>query len=43
MKGAGAVLGTEKQTRETRDLVIFITPTLLHEHKNIKKVEGFLS
>jgi general secretion pathway protein D len=43
MKAAGAVLGTEKQTRETRDLVIFITPTLLHEHKNIKKVEGFLS
>ena len=43
MKGAGALLGTEKQTRETRDLVIFITPTLLQEHKNIKKVEDFLS
>jgi type II secretory pathway component GspD/PulD (secretin) len=43
MKGAGSLLGTEKQTRETRDLVIFITPTLLHEHKNIKKMEGFLS
>lgn len=43
MKGAGALLGSEKETRETRDLVIFITPTLLQEHKNIKKVEDFLS
>ncbi|MCS5623204.1 MAG: hypothetical protein NZ735_04515, partial [Candidatus Marinimicrobia bacterium] len=43
MKGLSPVLGTEKQTRETRDLVIFITPTLLQEHKTIKKVEDFLS
>jgi type II secretory pathway component GspD/PulD (secretin) len=42
MKGAGPLLGTEKQTRETRDLVIFITPTLLQEHSDFKKVESFL-
>ncbi len=43
MKGLSPIIGTEKQTRETRDLVIFITPTLLQEHKTIKKVEDFLS
>ncbi len=42
MKSASPLLGTNKQTRETRDLVIFITPTLLHEHASIKKVENFL-
>ena len=42
MKAAGPLLGTEKQTRETRDLVIFITPTLLQEHSDNKKVESFL-
>jgi type II secretory pathway component GspD/PulD (secretin) len=42
MKSAGALLGTEKQTRETRELVIFITPTLLQEHLTIKKQETFL-
>ena len=42
MKSAGALLGTEKQTRETRELVIFITPTLLQEHSTIKKQETFL-
>jgi len=43
MKELSPVVGTEKQTRETRDLLIFITPTLLQEHKQIKKVEDFLS
>jgi len=42
MKSAGALLGTGKQTRETRELVIFITPTLLQEHSTIKKQETFL-
>ncbi|MCS5588408.1 MAG: hypothetical protein NZ824_00400 [Candidatus Thioglobus sp.] len=42
MKSAGSLLGSEKQTRETRDLVIFITPTLLQEHSQIKKQETFL-
>ena len=42
MKSAGAALGVEKQTRETRDLVIFITPTLLQEHSEYKKTESFL-
>jgi type II secretory pathway component GspD/PulD (secretin) len=42
MKSTGALLGVEKQTRETRDLVIFITPTLLQEHSEYKKMESFL-
>lgn len=42
LKSAGALLGSEKKTRETRDLVIFITPTLLHAHSKIKKQENFL-
>ena len=36
------LLGTNKQERETRDLVIFITPTLLEEHTGKKKMERFL-
>ena len=42
MKSANPLLGTNQQTRETRDLVIFITPTLLQEHASVKKVESFL-
>lgn len=42
LKSAGALLGSEKKTRETRDLVIFITPTLLQAHSKIKKQENFL-
>ena len=42
MKGLSPVVGTEKQTRETRELVIFITPTLLQEHLQITKQETFL-
>jgi general secretion pathway protein D len=42
MKSTSPILGTTKQTRETRDLVIFITPTLLQEHAEVKKVETFL-
>jgi type II secretory pathway component GspD/PulD (secretin) len=36
------LLGSNKQERETRDLVIFITPTLLEEHTGKKKMERFL-
>jgi len=36
------VLGTTKSARETRELVIFITPTLLEEHSEQKKMETFL-
>jgi type IV pilus assembly protein PilQ len=36
------LLGVSKQSREARELVIFITPTLLHEHADVKKVETFL-
>jgi type IV pilus assembly protein PilQ len=42
MQGLGPLMGTTKQTRETRDLVIFITPTLLQEHTDVKKMESFL-
>jgi type II secretory pathway component GspD/PulD (secretin) len=42
MQGSGPLMGTSKQTRETRDLVIFITPTLLQEHTDVKKIESFL-
>jgi type IV pilus assembly protein PilQ len=42
MKSASIIAGVEKQTRETRDLVIFITPTLLQEHSEYKKMESFL-
>lgn len=43
LKSTGSLLGSEKQTRETRDLVIFITPTLLQEHSETNKMESFLS
>ncbi len=36
------LLGTTKDVRETRDLVIFITPTLLEGHTKEKKMESFL-
>lgn len=36
------LLGTTKDARETRDLVIFITPTLLEEHAEQEKKETFL-
>jgi len=36
------LLGVSKQSREARELVIFITPTLLQEHADVKKVETFL-
>ena len=42
MKSASWMAGVEKQTRETRDLVIFITPTMLQEHHQTNKVESFL-
>lgn len=42
MKSASVIAGVEKQTRETRDLVIFITPTMLQEHQQTNKVESFL-
>ena len=35
-------IGTNTEARETRDLMIFITPTLLEEHTGKKKIEGFL-
>lgn len=36
------LLGVSKQSREARELVIFITPTLLQEHADVKKAETFL-
>ena len=36
------LIGTNTEARETRDLMIFITPTLLEEHTGKKKVERFL-
>ncbi len=36
------IIGTNTEARETRDLMIFITPTLLEEHTGKKKVERFL-
>ena len=42
MKSASFIAGVEKQTRETRDLVIFITPTMLQQHQQTNKVESFL-
>ena len=35
-------IGTNTEARETRYLMIFITPTLLEEHTGKKKIEGFL-
>jgi type II secretory pathway component GspD/PulD (secretin) len=36
------LIGTNTEARESRDLMIFITPTLLEEHSKKKKVEKFL-
>lgn len=35
-------LGVSKHSREARELIILITPTLLQEHADVKKMETFL-